>query len=69
MKKACVSLLASCLLFCGFAFAGAYADLVKSETAFKQATSWHVVEHFADGRTVTVDYSARTAGASGRQRA
>jgi hypothetical protein len=39
-------------------FADASADLMKVETAFQNAKSYHVEEHFSNGRTVTVDYSA-----------
>ena len=34
------------------------SDLAKVMTAMQQAKSWHAVEHFSNGRTVTVDYSA-----------
>jgi hypothetical protein len=40
------------------AFADAYGDLVKAQTAFLNAKSWHAEEHFSDGKLVTVDYSA-----------
>lgn len=35
-----------------------YDDLVKVETAFQNAKSWHAVEQFSNGRTTIVDYAA-----------
>ena len=38
--------------------ADAHDDLTKAHAAFLNAKSWHADEHLANGRTVTVDYSA-----------
>lgn len=38
--------------------ADAFDDLMKVQSAFQGATSWHADEHFSNGKTVTVDYSA-----------
>jgi hypothetical protein len=38
--------------------ADAYDDLVKVQAAFRDAKSYHGEEHFSNGRTTTVDYSA-----------
>lgn len=46
------------LLASTLAFADAYGDLMKCQSAFQAAKSWHADEHFSNGRTVTVDYSA-----------
>ncbi len=40
------------------AFADAYDDLMKVQMAFQSAKSYHGEEHFSNGRTTTVDYSA-----------
>ncbi|HUA98799.1 MAG TPA: hypothetical protein VMA34_10765 [Terracidiphilus sp.] len=40
------------------AFAGPYDDLMKAHDAFQNAKSWHAEEHFSNGKTVTVEYSA-----------
>jgi hypothetical protein len=40
------------------AFADAYDDLVKVQTAFQNAKSWHAVEQFSNGKTTTVDFAA-----------
>ncbi|HLK32622.1 MAG TPA: hypothetical protein VKT29_05995 [Terriglobales bacterium] len=40
------------------ALADAYDDLVKVQTAFQNAKSWHAVEQFSNGHTVIVDYVA-----------
>jgi hypothetical protein len=39
-------------------FADAYDDLVKVQTAFQNAKSWHAEEHFSNGKTTIVEYSA-----------
>lgn len=36
----------------------AHHALIKVQEAFLHARSWHVTEHFSNGKTVTVDYSA-----------
>lgn len=50
--------LAVSLLLSSVAFADAYGDLMKAQAAFLNARSWHAEEHFSNGRTVLVDYSA-----------
>ena len=42
----------------GRASAGAFSNLVRSETALKKATSWHVVMQMPGGKTLTMDYAA-----------
>lgn len=42
----------------GSASAGAFSNLVRSETALKQATSWHAVMQMPGGKTLTMDYAA-----------
>jgi hypothetical protein len=39
-------------------FADAYADLEKVQTAFMNAKSWRAEEHFSNGKTTIVEYSA-----------
>lgn len=39
-------------------FADAYGDLVKVQNAFENAKSWHAEEHFSNGKTTIVEYSA-----------
>lgn len=51
-------LVAGLLIGPGVVFADAYNDLLKVETAFKSAKSWQADEHFSNGKTVTVEYSA-----------
>lgn len=57
MRLASTALVAS-LLLSSIAFADAYGDLMKAQAAFQNAKSWHAEEHFSNGRTVVVDYSA-----------
>jgi len=45
-------------LLSSVALADAYGDLLKAQTAFLNAKSWHAEEHFSNGRMVTVDFSA-----------
>lgn len=59
MKRITVSAIAGCsLFFFSVAHADAYGDLMKAQAAFLNAKSWHAEEHFSNGRTVLVDYSA-----------
>jgi hypothetical protein len=39
-------------------FADAYSDLLKVQDAFMKAKSWHAEEHFSNGKTTIVEYSA-----------
>jgi hypothetical protein len=39
-------------------FADAYGDLEKVQTAFMNAKSWRAEEHFSNGKTTIVEYSA-----------
>jgi hypothetical protein len=39
-------------------FADAYDDLMKVQAAFQAAKSWHAEEHFSNGKTTIVEYSA-----------
>jgi hypothetical protein len=39
-------------------FADAYDDLLKVHEAFVNAKSWHAEEHFSNGKTTIVEYSA-----------
>lgn len=45
-------------LLSSVALADAYGDLMKAQSAFQNAKSWHAEEHFSNGKTVLVDYSA-----------
>lgn len=47
-----------CFLLFPMAHADAYGDLMKAQAAFLNAKSWHAEEHFSNGRTVLVDFSA-----------
>jgi len=35
-----------------------YSDLAKAHAAFQALKSWHAVEHFSNGRTITLDFLA-----------
>lgn len=39
-------------------FASPYSDLLKAKAAFLNLKSWQADEHFSNGKTTTVDYSA-----------
>jgi hypothetical protein len=52
------ALIAAAVLLPLAALADPYSDLVKAHDAFKAAKSWHAVEHFSNGRTMTIDFSA-----------
>lgn len=59
MKRIAIIAVAVCsLLLTSIALADAYGDLMKSQAAFLNAKSWHAEEHFSNGRTVLVDFSA-----------
>ena len=59
MKRITVGSVVVCsLLIASAALADAYGDLMKAQTAFQNAKSWHAEERFSDGRTVLVDYAA-----------
>jgi hypothetical protein len=48
----------SSFLLSTVALADAYGDLQKAQAAFLNAKSWHAEEHFSNGKSVTVDFSA-----------
>src|SRR5579863_5396051 len=52
------AVIAAAMLLALAALADPYSDLVKAHDAFKAAKSWHAVEHFSNGRTMTIDFSA-----------
>jgi hypothetical protein len=58
MKRMTLTALVISLLFSSVALADAYGDLMKAQAAFQSAKSWHAEEHFSNGRTILVDYSA-----------
>jgi hypothetical protein len=58
MKSAALAALLAALLMPAVAWAGPYDDLLKAQTAFQNAKSWHADEQLSNGKTVTVDYSA-----------
>lgn len=59
MKRIAVSVMVVCtFLLSSMALADAYGDLMKAQTAFRNAKSWHAEEHFSNGKTVLVDFSA-----------
>ncbi len=45
-------------VFIPMLFGDAYDELMKVQTAFRNAKSWHADENLSNGKTVTVDYSA-----------
>lgn len=51
-------LFAAALFLPALAFADPVADLTKAMQAFEQAKSFHADEHFSNGHTVAVDFSA-----------
>jgi hypothetical protein len=53
-----VAIIVSAALAPTFARADAYDDLIKIQTAFLAAKSWHAEELFSNGKTVVVEYSA-----------
>lgn len=58
MKRITITAAAVSLLVSSVALADAYGDLMKVQGAWQSARSWHAAEHFSNGRTVLVDYSA-----------
>jgi hypothetical protein len=58
MKRITLTAVVLSLLLSSLAFADAYGDLMKAQAAFHSAKSWHAEEHFSNGRTVVVDFSA-----------
>ncbi len=57
-KVAIWAFVISAVLAAKVAFAGAYEDLLKVQAAFQAAKSWHAEEHFSNGKTTIVEYSA-----------
>ncbi|HEV2322838.1 MAG TPA: hypothetical protein VGS10_02685 [Terracidiphilus sp.] len=58
LRSAASAALLAVLLMPAIAWAGPYDDLLKAQSAFQNAKSWHADELLSNGKTVTVDYSA-----------
>jgi hypothetical protein len=54
LSRLCIFVLTGSVLL----FADAYDDLLKVHDAFLNAKSWHAEEHFSNGKTTIVEYSA-----------
>jgi hypothetical protein len=59
VRRATLIILGLGLLATTVVFASPYSDFMKAANAFMAAKSWYAVEHFSNGRTVTIEYVAR----------